>query len=103
MRTETERADVFTIYEVPSLVPITVVLQDLGAGNGRLIVECFGSAWSGYWGAMGNCTIAKFLSDCSPEYIASRMHPNERRMKRSEESYLLRIVAAVQLVLNRTS
>ncbi len=100
MRIEnTEAAKVFTIFDAPKLDPITVVLQDIGPGCGRLIVECYGSAWSGYWGAMGDGDLKKFLLDCHPEYIAGRMHSNDRKMKRSEESYLLRIVEAVHSAL----
>ena len=100
MRIEnTEKTKVFTIFDAPKLDPITVALQDLGPGCGRLIVECYGSAWSGYWGAMGYKDLTAFLLDCHPEYIAGRMHPNDRKMKRSEESYLLRIVEAVHSAL----
>lgn len=94
-----ERVKVFTVFDAPKLDAVTVVLQDVGPGCGRLVVECFGSAWSGYWGAMGDRDLTGFLLDCHPEYIAGRMHSNDRKMKRSEESYLLRIVEAVHSAL----
>lgn len=47
------KTEAFTIFDAPKLDPVTVVLQDLGPGCGRLMVECWGSAWSAYWGGMG--------------------------------------------------
>jgi hypothetical protein len=99
MRIEnTERVKVFTIFDAPKLDPITVVLQDVGPGCGRLIVECYGSAWSAYWGAMGN-DIAGFLRGCNTSYIAGKMHPIDRNIKKSEAVYLDRIVEAVHSAL----
>lgn len=100
MRIEhTEKAKVFTIFDAPKLDPITVVLQDLGAGHGRLIVECWGSAWSAYWGGMGGRTLAEFITDSHPEYIAGKMEPNNRRQTKRDSQYLLRITEAVHAAL----
>jgi len=100
MRIEnTEKAKVFNIFDAPKLDPITVVLQDVGPGCGRLVVECFGSAWSGYWGAMGDRTLLEFLVDCHPGYIAGKMHPTDRKLKKSEAAYMGRIVEAVHSAL----
>lgn len=98
MRVETIKAETFTIFNAPALDPVTVVLQDSG-GQGRLIVECFGSAWSGYWGAIGNHTLKEFLIGCHPEYIAGKMEPLERPLGKKEQRYLTRIVEAVHSAL----
>lgn len=98
-RAELRKVQAFTIFDAPRLDPITVVLQDVGPGCGRLLVECYGCAWSGYWGAMGNRDIMGFLSDCSPGYIADRMHPNDRRMTKREAAYMERIINAVHSAL----
>ena len=98
MRIENIEATTFTIFDAPRLDPVTVVLQDMG-GCGRLIVECFGCAWSGYWGAIGNETLKDFLIGCDPEYISGKMEPNDRRMKKGERAYFLRIVQAVHSAL----
>lgn len=100
MRVENaEKAQVFTIFDAPKLDPITVVLQDVGPSNGRLIVECYGSAWAGYWGATGSNSLREFLIDCHPSYIAGKMHSIDRKMKKTEEAYLERIVTAVHSAL----
>lgn len=96
MRIETTvTVKVFTIFDAPKLHPITVVLQDFGAGCGRLIVECFGTAWSAYWGAMGHQTIAEFITDSSPEYIATKLEPTTHRQTKANSNYLMRITEAV--------
>lgn len=86
---------VFRVFDATNLDPITVMLQDCGSGSGRLMIECYGCAWAAYWGAIGTRNIAEFLLCCSPQYIAERMHPNDRRMTNREKQYLLRIVEAV--------
>ncbi len=100
MRIENTSAIVFTIFDAPRLDPITVVLQDLGPSAGRLIVECYGSAWSGYWGAMGDRNLFDFLCVCSPQYISGKMHPTDhRKMTKREEAYLDRVVNVVLTAL----
>jgi hypothetical protein len=78
---------------------ITVLMQDAAPKCGRLIVECYGSAWSAYWGAMGDRTIAEFLRDCDPEYVAGKLYPSNARRNKSDEAYLVRIVEAVMSAL----
>ncbi len=100
MRIEnTETVKVFTIFDAPKLDPITVVLQDLGPGHGRLIVECWGSAWSAYWGGMGNLTLAEFVTDSHPEYIATKLESTTHRQTKANSAYLMRITEAVHSAL----
>lgn len=100
MRIESaERVKVFTVFDAPKLDPVTVVLQDVAQGRGRLLVECYGSAWSGYWGAIGDRTLLEFLVDCHPSYIAGNMHPTDRRVNKREAAYMVRIVEAVHSAL----
>lgn len=49
------------ISGVARLDPISVILEDIGAGRGKIILECFGQAWSAYWGAMGDRSVASFF------------------------------------------
>lgn len=96
MRTEAVRAmEAFTIYDAPKLDPINVVMQDFGIGNGRLIVECYGMAWSHYWGAMGQRSTREFVADTSPGYLRDKLLSHERRVLKREEAYLLQITTAV--------
>lgn len=88
---------VFTIFDAPRLDPITVVLNDVGPGAGMLIIECYGVAWSAYWGGMGDSKIDEFLRSCNPGYIVGKM-ARPRDLKR-DNAYLERIVVAVQYAL----
>ncbi len=73
MRIEPAKVDAFTIFGAPALDPVTVVMQDFGGGSGRFIVECYGEAWSAWWGAMGNDDLRGFVTTCSADYVANRL------------------------------
>lgn len=92
-------AKVFTIFDAPRLDPITVIIQDVAAKQGRLTVECYGSAWSAFWGAIGDITLIEFLAQSNPGYIADKMHPLDRKMTKRETAYLQRIIDSVHTVL----
>jgi len=81
------------------LDPIFVVLHDVTPGVGRLVVECFGEAWSGYWGAMGDRTLEQFLRHCDTDYITDSMIRRRSKVLKRDEDYLRRIVLAVKEAL----
>lgn len=87
MRVESFTADCFTVCDAKGLDPINVVLQDLG-GSGRIIIECYGKAWSTYFGAIGERSLRDFLAGCHVDYVANRMDPKAG-------SYLKNITVAV--------
>lgn len=100
MRIESPNAKTFTIFEPGGLLdPITVTLQDWGTGRGRLMVECYGWAWSCYWGAMGTHDLRSFLLACGGDYVAGKLTNNQRRATKTEERYLARIVDRVLYAL----
>lgn len=93
--------DAFTIYEgrMPPnrgvLDPVTVILQDMG-GCGRIIVECYGAAWSCYFGAIGCQTLRQFIAGCDPHYLAGKLATvTHRCTTKKEESYLVKIARNV--------
>lgn len=87
----------FEITDAPGLDPIRVILQNLGEKQGRLIIECYGRAWSTFWGGMSGPLI-DFILKCEPEYIENALHRGQAPNKR-ERQYLLRIIQAVQSAL----
>jgi len=95
MRIEPAISEAFTIYDAPKLDPITVVLQDLSPGRGRIIIECYGSAWATYFGAIGDQRIRDFLVACSADYVVGRMWSFSTRTTKHHKSHLLKIVEAV--------
>lgn len=56
------------------LDPITVILEDLGPGQGRIIIECYGKTWSAYWGAMAR-PIAAFILQADNGYLVGKLAP----------------------------
>lgn len=91
--------EVITIPAKAALDSITVVLQDFEPGKGRLIVECYGDAWSTYWGAMSGQTLRQFISESDSGYVTNRLWPAYVRRTKKREDYLYRIVKAVQAEL----
>lgn len=99
--TDQFQVDAFTIYEAPMppgksvLDPITVLLRDFG-GSGQVIVECYGAAWSCWFGAIGGDTLRQFLVDCDEFYLAGKLGcVTHRSTTKREESYLKHICRAV--------
>lgn len=105
MRDEQITVEAFTIYEAATepnrgaLDPINVFLRDLG-GQGQIVVECYGSAWSHWFGAIGQRTLRQFLCDCNPDYIADKLICTvTRKTTKHESAYVHRIAKAVHAAL----
>lgn len=69
--------DSFTIYDATNgknghLDPIHVVLRDCG-GCGQIIVSCYGSAWTHWFGAIGNHSLRDFIAQCEHGYLADKL------------------------------
>jgi hypothetical protein len=91
----------FMLTEVPALDPITVILHDIAPGQGKITVECYGQAWSSYWGAMGTRSVAQFVASCDVTYLVGKMNPITvgRSTGKSAEAYLARILTVVKEAL----
>jgi len=94
IRIETQSCEILCIHDATHLDPITVVLQDLGPNRGRIIVECYGTAWAAGWGSMGG-TIREFMCRINSGYLATKLTPGDRRQLKRDEKYLQRIADAV--------
>ena len=79
-----------------NLDPISVFVQDQAAGRGRIVVTCYGNAWQGFWGAMGDRTVMEFVAQCDADYVAGNMiSGRQTRMTKTERAYTERIAAEV--------
>lgn len=87
------------ITDADRLDPIRVMWEDIEPGKGRIIITCWTSAWTGYWGAMG-ADLRVFFMAASVGYLVKCMrdqdNPGLKRRQRHEEEYLGRIIRAVQ-------
>lgn len=78
-----------------ALDPITVILRDFG-GSGQIIVECYGAAWSHWFGAIGNCSLHKFISEVDKHYLSDKLVCTTIRSdKKRERDYVLHIAASI--------
>jgi hypothetical protein len=101
MRVESATVTAFTIYDddgTSGLDPVLVIIQDFGRGAGRIVLECYGQAWSSYWGAMGDRTIRQFFMSVGVDYLVNSLWPPANRTVRKayREDYLRRIVESVR-------
>lgn len=77
----------------PTLDPVTVYYHDFLPGQGRVIIETFGMAWSCYFGAMGNRNIQQFVKEASVEYLVGKLM-RHKELKR-DIARLTRIIRAL--------
>lgn len=90
-------------FEIPAagaLDAITVFFQDFVPGKGRVLIECYGSAWTAYFGSMDGRTIRQFFVECGADYLVSKLGitPELKQSKRAH-AYLRRIIKTVQEAL----
>jgi hypothetical protein len=86
--------DVVRVVEITgakALDPLLVFLVDVGPSRGRVVVECYGSAWGASFSNTGGKTIAEFVATAPEGYLADKL---ERRDDAVD--YLARIATAVQ-------
>lgn len=62
------------------LDPVTVILEDLGKTQGKVTIDCYGKAWTCYWGSMGDGGIAVFMNDANVQYIAGKLFGGDERV-----------------------
>lgn len=70
MKIESSTVVKLTITEAIALDPITVILEDISSGRGKIIIECYGKSWSACWGGMGARTVSQFFRSCNEDYLA---------------------------------
>lgn len=61
------------ISGIKRIDPVTVITEDFGPGQGKIIIECYGKAWSSYWPAMGKETITEFFCSADEHYLAKNL------------------------------
>jgi len=87
------------LVEIPrrnGLDPINVFVQDYELGRGRIVVTCYGQAWCGFWGAMGDRTVMQFVAACDADYVAGNMlSGRHEHVKKHERAYVERIATEV--------
>jgi hypothetical protein len=73
MNIKRSKVDKISISGIPNQDTINVYLEDFGPGQGRIVIEQFGDAWSYYWGAMGKRTMLQFFEECDDDYLIQKL------------------------------
>ncbi len=63
----------YCLSNLKALDPVFFTLENFGSGQGKITIDCYGKAWSGYFGSMGTDCIADFLSGCDEFYVAGKL------------------------------
>ena len=82
-----------------NLDPIRVIIEDYGCG-GRIIIECFGRAWSCFWQDMG-MSLASFFLQANVDYLEGWLH-HGRSPSARDRYYLKRIIVQVKQAMEKS-
>lgn len=62
------------ITNIDRLDPVTVIAEDFGPGVGKITIDCFGKAWTAFWGGMGDENNKEdFFCSCDVPYIIGKL------------------------------
>jgi len=75
MKVTTETVQKITIADLDRLDPVALYLEDQGPGKGKVIITCYGSSWTAFWGSMGDRPVAEFIKSCSNSYLIGKLDP----------------------------
>ena len=73
MEIEISTVTKYKLTKLERLDPVTVICEDLGPRQGKIIIECFGQSWAAFWGGMGSRNIVEFFCSCDEEYLANKL------------------------------
>lgn len=77
MNIETTLIKKITIKDLPDLDPISVYIEEPGAGKGSINISCYGDAWTAYWGGMGKeRSLPEFFCSCNSSYLIGCLAPS---------------------------
>jgi len=63
------------ITDVPNLDPVAVFLEDYRPGWVKITIECYGQAWSHFWGGKGEKSGTEFFCGCDNHYLCGKLAP----------------------------
>ncbi len=76
MQIEEKSLKVLKLSKLKNLDPVTVMIDNISKGKGKITIECFNSSWSYYWGSMGYPTLEEFFLSCDNPYLQGCLNPN---------------------------
>ncbi|SEG21677.1 hypothetical protein [Marinobacterium lutimaris] len=95
MKVESTTVRKLMITEIEALDPISVIIENHEPGKGKIIIECYGDAWSSYWGAMSGQSIEQFFLRCDEHYLANKLSAISSTMVADTDEIRKRIKADI--------
>ena len=69
MKVTKNQTETYRLTDLNRLDPVTVYVTNYEEGEGRIVIECYGKAWSQYWGAMNRTNIQNFIITTDNDYL----------------------------------
>ena len=63
------------ITGIDNLDPVNVFVEEYTPTSGKITMECFGKAWSYFWGSIGDRSIMEFFCSCDNHYLSRKFDP----------------------------
>lgn len=73
MKTDKCKTETYVLTELEKLDAVTVYVSNYAKGMGKIVIECYGQAWSCYWGGMGEQTLQQFVLGADNDYLLDKM------------------------------
>lgn len=80
------------VEDIPSLDPVTILVNNLGEGQAEVTIKCYDKSWTSYWGSMGG-TVEDFFSRVNIDYLVNcfdrgiRSESDEKDTNSMEETF----------------
>ena len=78
MKIEQSKIIKVKLVDLDRLDPITVFIEDIELGKGKITIECYGKSWSYYWGGMSGKTVSEFFSTIGIDYLSNCLWDHSR-------------------------
>ncbi|MFT6549977.1 MAG: hypothetical protein ACJA1I_000003 [Zhongshania marina] len=76
MITRKRNTETYVLTDLERLDPVTVYVTNYEPGRGKIVIECYGEAWTAFWGGMSGQSIQKFITDSHNDYVINKMVKN---------------------------
>jgi len=86
MQVEKSTTTKLYVTDVSNLDPVTIYLEDNPPHRGKITIECYGKAWSYYWGNIGAKSIMDFFVNCDNHYLSEKFDPHTPRTITDEDT-----------------
>jgi hypothetical protein len=73
MTTLKKQTETYVLSDLDRLDLVTAYVTNYAAGEGKIVIECYGRSWAAYWGGMTGLTLQKFLLTCNNDYILGKL------------------------------